>query len=94
MAEINKNVNDEVKEEISESSENKKVLKAKQAKAPDKPAQPKPYVHIDTFLQTAVPLFGLSNMQANGFKSRMNGRHYQYDEQVFVDELKSYLNLK
>lgn len=54
----------------------------------------KPYVHINTFLQTAVPLYGMSNMQAQGFKSRMNGRHYQRDEKVFMEELKKYLNLK
>jgi len=58
------------------------------------PTPPKSYVHIDTFLQTAVPLFNMSRVQAAGFKMRMNGRAYQKDEQVFVDELKAYLNLK
>jgi hypothetical protein len=82
-------VKEEVSEEISESSDNKEV------KAPEpKPEPLAPYVHIDTFLQTAVPLFKLNRMQTVGFKARMNGRHYQRDEQVFVDELKKYLNLK
>lgn len=82
-------VKEEVTEEISESSVNIEV----EAVEP-KPEPLKPYVHIDTFLQTAVPLFELNSMQATGFKARMNGRHYQRDEQVFVDELKQYLNLK
>lgn len=54
----------------------------------------KPYVHVDTFLQTAVQMFDMSNMQAAGFKARMSGRHYQTDEQVFLDELKQYLGLE
>jgi hypothetical protein len=97
MAEIEKSkVNDEVSENISETSENKKEeIKPKKSKAADKkPEPPKPYVHIDTFLQTAVPMYGLNSMQAQGFKARMNGRHYQTDEQVFLKELKAYLNLK
>lgn len=59
-----------------------------------KPEPIKPYVHIDTFLQTALPYYGLSRMQAQGFKARMQGKHYQRDEQIFVEELKAYLNLK
>jgi len=54
----------------------------------------KPYVHVDTFLQTAVPMFGMSSMQAAGFKALMNGRHYQTDETVFLNELKQYLGLE
>ncbi|AHN66557.1 hypothetical protein Bcp1_080 [Bacillus phage Bcp1] len=54
----------------------------------------KPYVHVDTFLQTAVPLFGMSTMQAAGFKVIMEGRHYQTDETVFLNELKQYLGLE
>lgn len=75
----------EVSEEISESSDNKKATAVE---------APKPYIHIDTFLQTAIPLLGVSRIQAAGFKARMNGRHYQTDEQVFLTELKQYLNLK
>lgn len=59
-----------------------------------KPEPIKPYVHIDTFLQTAIPYYGLSKVQAQGFKARMSGKHYQRDEQIFVEELKAYLNLK
>ncbi|ANY29423.1 hypothetical protein [Bacillus phage PK16] len=54
----------------------------------------KPYVHVDTFLQTAVPMFGMSNMQAAGFRVIMEGRMYQTDEKVFLDELKKYLDLE
>lgn len=90
MTEIKKDVvQDESKDKVSENkTKTRKKVEVK------KPAPLKPYIHIDTFLQTAVPLFSLSNVQAQGFKARMNGRHYQRDEQVFVDELKSYLNLK
>lgn len=57
------------------------------------PIKRKPYVHIDVYLQTAIPYFGLNNIQAAGFKSKMNGRHYQRDEEVFNRELKKYLNI-
>jgi len=62
--------------------------------APTEPEPVKPYVSIDTFLQTAMVTFGMSRMQVVGFKVHMAGRHYQYDEQVFVDELKKYLEIK
>jgi hypothetical protein len=87
-----KEVINEEKDKKSESSENKQVTKAKAIEKT--PVQPKSYVHIDTFLQSAVPMFGLSNIQAAGFKARMNGRHYQHDEQDFLQELKQYLKLK
>ncbi|AIW03331.1 hypothetical protein CPT_Mater174 [Bacillus phage Mater] len=68
--------------------------KNKKAKAaPKKQEAPKPYVHIDTFMKTAQPMFGLSNVQAAGFKAKMNGRHYQQDENIFLDELKKHFNL-
>ncbi|QDP42853.1 hypothetical protein HWC53_gp236 [Bacillus phage vB_BmeM-Goe8] len=54
---------------------------------------PKPYIHVDTFLQTAIPLFGLTKVQAAGFKAMMQGRQYQTDEQVFVDELKKHFKI-
>lgn len=82
----------ELKLELETESSNKKDnVKQKPVYEPE---PIKPYIHIDTFLQTAIPLFGLNRMQAAGFKALMNGRHYQTDEQVFVDELKKYLNLK
>ncbi|AXH71121.1 hypothetical protein BSP36_076 [Bacillus phage BSP36] len=74
--------------EISEASENIEVQADKQ------PAPIKPYVHIDTFLKTAIPLYDLSRAQAAGFKVKMAGRHYQRDEQIFMDELKAHLDLK
>lgn len=79
---------EEVTEEISESSENIEVP------VEVKPEPPKPYIHIDTFLRTATPMFHLNNMQVAGFKARMRGRHYQFDQEVFIQELKQYLNLK
>lgn len=75
----------------SKEEPEKKTTKKKKESAPK---AIKSYVHIDTFLQTAIPFYKLSKMQAQGFKSRMNGEHYQRDEQVFVDKLKSYLDLK
>lgn len=71
-----------------------KPTKEEPKKAPKKTAKKKPYVHIDTFLQSAKGYFGVTNVQAQGFKSRMNGEHYQRDEQIFIDELKKYLNIK
>ncbi len=93
---------EEKKKEVIEEKE-KPVVKKEVKKQPPvkkkeepkkKPKVLKPYIHIDIFLQTAIPFYGLSSMQANGFKNRMNGKHYQRDEQVFVDELKKYLNIK
>jgi hypothetical protein len=85
----------ESKKKISEEiSENSKELKNKEPKevTPAKP-KPKKYLHIDTFLLTAKPLYKMSNMQVAGFKMRMKGQHYQYDEQVFINELKKYLDI-
>lgn len=78
-------------------AESKKDVKEETKKAKSVPKQPtpiKPYIHVDTFLKTAIPLFGMSNVQAAGFRALMNGRQYQRDEQVFVDELKAYLKIK
>lgn len=99
MAEIRKDeIVEEMSDKNSESSDKAetkaKASKSKAAKPTPQPAPIKPYVHIDTFLQTAIPLFNLSKPQAAGFKALMNGRHYQRDEQVFVDELKKHLNIK
>ncbi|AEW47222.1 hypothetical protein BCP78_0215 [Bacillus phage BCP78] len=87
MAKEEKNL-EEVSVEKTESSDNKQVKKAKEVEPV------KPYVHIDTFLQTAVQLYDINNMQKAGFKALMNGRHYQTDEMVFLNELKQYLDLK
>lgn len=83
----------EVTEEKSETSENIEVP-AEEAKPAPKPEPPKPYIHVDQFLRSARQLYNLNSMQVAGFKARMNGRQYQRDVQVFVDELKQYLNLK
>ncbi|AMO26020.1 hypothetical protein Blue_198 [Bacillus phage Deep Blue] len=72
-------VEKEIKEEVKQATEVEPI---------------KPYVHVDTFLQTAVPMYGMNNMQAAGFKAIMNGRQYQTDEKVFLDELKQYLGLE
>jgi hypothetical protein len=58
------------------------------------PVKPPKYYHVDQFLQTAIPLYGLNSMQARGFTARMQGRQYQTDMLVFVDELKKYLNIQ
>jgi hypothetical protein len=78
------------------------VVEGKEKEEPKPKAKPKakkkekikPYVHIDTFLLTAVPLYSLTRVQAQGFKALMNGSHYQRDEKVFLNKLKTYLNLK
>jgi hypothetical protein len=84
---------EKVQPEISEFSE-KEAPKAKPRAKAKKVEAPKPYIHIDTFLKTAIPLYGLTKVQAAGFKARMHGQHYQRDEQVFLEELKKHLNLK
>ena len=71
--------------------------KSKPKQAPKKAENtplPQPYTHINTFLQTAVPLYNLSNVQAAGFKAKMQGKHYQRDEKVFIDALKKHFNIK
>lgn len=59
-----------------------------------KPKAIKPYTHIDTFLLTAKVLYNVSSIEAQGFKVKMDGGHYQQDETVFLRELKKYLNIK
>jgi hypothetical protein len=72
------------------------VAEKKKVKAKEEPKKtlPKSYTHIDTFLQTAVPMYNLSNVQAAGFKAKMQGKHYQRDEKVFIDALKEHFNIK
>jgi hypothetical protein len=74
------------------SKRNTKQTEAKEQ--PKKVEPPKPYVYIDTFLNTAIPLYNLSKVQAAGFKAKMQGQHYQRDEQVFLKALKEHLDLK
>lgn len=75
--------------EISEPSEDKEVIEA-----PVAPEEPVRYIHVDEFLQTAVPLFGLNRMQARGFKTLMFGRLYQTSMEAFVEELEKYVGKK
>lgn len=76
------------------ADKNKKDVEVSEQKEQKKEAEaPKPYIHIDTFLQTAIPMFGLSRVQAAGFKAMMQGRQYQTDEQVFLDELKKHFKI-
>lgn len=56
--------------------------------------EPSLLVHIDDFLNTAIPLFGISAMQAAGFKARMQGRLYQTSMDSFLKELELYLGKK
>lgn len=88
---------------MSKQDENKEVKKTdkrippKIKDKPDTTPEPKvvkPYVHIDTFLQTATTVFNVSGVEAEGFKARMEGQHYQRDEQIFLKELKKYLKIK
>lgn len=83
---------EKLKDKEHKVQETEKKTENSEDKGKKAPKPLKPYIHIDTFLNTAIPLFKLSRGQAAGFKSRMNGRHYQRDEQVFVKELKKYLN--
>jgi reverse gyrase len=97
MAEHKKNLNEQEKEQEkmvkAAEREARKDVKELKAEAKEQKNPPKPYVHIDTFLQTAVPLYGLSGVQAAGFKAKMNGQHYQRDEKVFVKALKEHFNI-
>lgn len=79
----------EEEEVVEEPKEEEKV-----EEAPPVPVKPPKYYHVDQFLQTAIPMYGLNSMQARGFKARMQGRQYQTDMLVFVDELKKYLNIQ
>lgn len=56
----------------------------------------KGYAHIDTFLDTAISWFGLTQYQVPGFKAYMQGKFYQKTEKDFIPYLEKYLgrNLK
>lgn len=81
----------EFSEDLEKIQEVEEIEEVKSA--PTEPEPVKPYINIDTFLQTAMVTYDMSRMQVVGFKVYMAGRHYQYDEQVFVDELKKYLEI-
>lgn len=69
--------------------------KAKQApKKVVSPPAPVSYTHIDTFMQTAAPMYNLSSVQVAGFKAKMQGKHYQRDQKVFIDALKEHFNIE
>lgn len=81
--------------EFSESSEDKEIEVVEAPVEEPAPApEPVQYIHVDQFLQTAVPLFGLNRMQARGFKTHMFGRLYQKSMDAFVTELENYLGKK
>lgn len=80
--------------EVSEISEDKEVGVDALLEEPVPVAEPVRYIHVDEFLQTAVPLFGLDHMQARGFKALMFGRMYQKSMEAFVVELEKYLGKK
>lgn len=50
-----------------------------------------PYVHVDTFLDTARVIYGMDNMQVEGFKAYMEGNQYQKGEKAFLPYLNEYL---
>jgi hypothetical protein len=79
----------EEEEVVEEPKEEEKV-----EEAPPIPVKPPKFYHVDQFLQTAIPLFGLNAMQARGFKAKMQGKQYQEDMNIFVNELKKYLNIQ
>lgn len=83
---------DDLKEQkVLALSEPSEPLEDNEDKAPVKPTT---YVHVDQFLQTAIPLFGLNRMQARGFKTKMFGRQYLHSMEDFVKELEQYLGKK
>jgi hypothetical protein len=98
MAEQNKQVKEHQKEQEkmikAAEKEARKDVKELKAEAKEQQLPPKPYIHIDTFLQTAIPMYNLSGVQAAGFKAKMNGKHYQRDEKVFIKALKEHFNIK
>lgn len=83
---------EEAETEVEVEEEPKEEEKIEEA--PPEPVKPPKFYHVDVFLQTAIPMFGLNAMQARGFKASMQGRQYQTDMQIFVNELKKYLNIQ
>lgn len=84
---------DTVKKENQEKSESLH----KEAKSNQKVSKEKGfsgYVHIDTFIELAKVMFGLTGGQAEGFKVYMNGKHYQYEDKDFLPYLEEYLGKK
>lgn len=56
--------------------------------------QPKGYVHVDVFLDTATDFFGLDPFQVKGFKAYMTGQYYKKTDQDFIPYLEEYLGRK
>lgn len=80
-------------EEVLEApkTEDKAVVEAPK----EEPVAPQePLVHIDTFLENAIHLFGLDRIMAHGFKLHMSGRWYQFGFEPFIKELEQYLGKK
>jgi reverse gyrase len=93
MAEQNNKEKEQEKMHKADENEARKAVKELKVEAKEQKLPPKPYIHIDTFLKTAVPLYGLSGVQAAGFKAKMSGQHYQRDEKVFLKALKKHFNI-
>lgn len=91
--ELSKERKKELKKEYKQEHNSEEVSEKPAEENGQSEEKPKSYIHVDTFLKTAVPLFNLSNVQAAGFKAKMQGKLYQHDEQVFLDELKKHLNI-
>ena len=52
------------------------------------------YADIDTFIDSAQPVFKFSDGEAKGFKAFMEGKYYQRSERDFIPYLESYLGTK
>ena len=52
------------------------------------------YADIDTFINSAQPVFKFSDGEAKGFKAYMEGKYYQRSERDFIPYLESYLGRK
>lgn len=52
------------------------------------------YSDIDTFIDSAQPVFKFSDGEAKGFKAYMEGKYYQRSERDFIPYLESYLGRK
>jgi len=51
-----------------------------------------PWVTIEQFLQTAVPMYNMDYMQVAGFKSYMQGKSRLPQDVDFIPYLKKYLD--
>lgn len=87
---------DEKEFKIEEVSEGPDTKENEVVEAPkEEPVAPQePLVHVDTFLENAMHLFGIDRITAHGFKLHMSGRWYQFGFEPFIKELEDYLNKK